>query len=202
MEAMNEPPVGVAKRWRAAYTEGPLCETQPLIDMSQAAPGYTPHPKILQALEDAGGDVSNLGYGPGQGEVAFTEAYALHCSTHVYTHTHPTSPDELATDTILPSDVHITSGCNQAFTAVALSVADTQRAGSSDELLLTSPLYFNHATTLDMLGIAYRCVDGITPSASAIEASITANTRAVVLTTPNNPTGFQSSPSFLEEVFL
>jgi aspartate/methionine/tyrosine aminotransferase len=66
------------------------------------------------------------------------------------------------------------------------------RAGQN--VLLPTPWYFNHEMTLRMLGIEARPLPcdpaaGFVPDVAAAEALIDAGTRAVVLVTPNNPTG-------------
>ncbi len=86
-------------------------------------------------------------------------------------------------------DVAITAGCNLAFLAAALAVA-----GPGSSVILPTPWYFNHQMSLNMLGIgvtplACRPEDGFVPDPAAAEALIDATTRAIVLVTPNNPTG-------------
>jgi aspartate/methionine/tyrosine aminotransferase len=77
----------------------------------------------------------------------------------------------------MAADSVMTSGCNQAFVMTMLAVA---KAG--DAVLLPAPWYFNHKMALDMLGIA---------------GLITPRTRAIVLVTPNNPTGAVYPPDVI-----
>ncbi len=67
-------------------------------------------------------------------------------------------------------------------------------AGPGTSVILPAPWYFNHQMTLQMLGIGVtplpcRPEDRFVPDVAAAEALIDATTRALVLVTPNNPTG-------------
>ena len=88
---------------------------------------------------------------------------------------------------IAPAQVAITQGCNQAFCAAISTLA-----GAGDEVILPTPWYFNHKMWLDMQGIGAIALPvgaGMIPSADDARALITPRTRAIVLVTPNNPTG-------------
>jgi aspartate/methionine/tyrosine aminotransferase len=92
---------------------------------------------------------------------------------------------------VSPSQVAITPGCNQAFVA-----ALTALAGAGDEVILPTPWYFNHKMALDMAGV--RAVPLATdtdlmPDPEKARALLTESTRAIVLVTPNNPTGVEYS---------
>ncbi|HEX2146407.1 MAG TPA: aminotransferase, partial [Pseudorhizobium sp.] len=87
------------------------------------------------------------------------------------------------------ANIHITSGCNEAFVSAAMAVA-----GSGQTVLMTNPYYFNHETTLAMMGVAINTIpcfaeDGFLPRLKAIAAAITPDVRALALVSPNNPTG-------------
>ncbi len=67
-------------------------------------------------------------------------------------------------------------------------------ARAGDNVLLPTPWYFNHEMTLTMLGVEPRALPcdpaaGFVPDVATAEALIDARTRAIVLVTPNNPTG-------------
>src|SRR5262249_1237776 len=67
-------------------------------------------------------------------------------------------------------------------------------------VILPTPWYFNHKMTLDMLGIETvplpcRAEAGFVPDVSALAPLISVRTRAVVLVTPNNPTGAVYPPA-------
>jgi aspartate/methionine/tyrosine aminotransferase len=157
----------------------------PPIDLSQAAPPYPPPQELVDRLSAAAGLAETAKYGPVPGEYQLRSAYADHTS-------------RLYNATIKPSEISITAGCNQAFLIAAMLVAKKGEA-----VLLPVPWYFNHKMTLDMLGIEalpVPCLSELqfTPDLSFVETSINDNVRALVLVTPNNPTGTIYSPSIIE----
>jgi aspartate/methionine/tyrosine aminotransferase len=87
-------------------------------------------------------------------------------------------------------NVAITTGCNHAFCVATASIA-----GGGDEIILPEPFYFNHDMWFDMQGIRkvhLPCTadgEGMVPDVREAEALITSRTRAIVLVSPNNPTG-------------
>ena len=85
--------------------------------------------------------------------------------------------------------VAITAGCNQAFCLALVALA-----GPGDEAILAAPSYFNYQMWLEMLGVSpvylpFRPERGGVPDPQDAAARITPRTRAIVLVTPNNPTG-------------
>lgn len=94
-------------------------------------------------------------------------------------------------------DVALTAGCNMAFVATVMSLAD-----AGDEIVLPVPWYFNHQMDLTLLGIKPIPLqtlpeDGFTPSVERCRSLITSKTKAIALVSPNNPTGATYSPSLL-----
>lgn len=98
-------------------------------------------------------------------------------------------------------DVVITAGCNMAFYATATSLAH-----AGEEIILPVPYYFNHEMTLTQLGIVPRfltCVaPAFIPSIEECRRLINSKTRAIVLVTPNNPTGAILAPALIQGTFL
>jgi aspartate/methionine/tyrosine aminotransferase len=184
VETLAAPPIPEVQAWKKEY-DGRL---GPLIDLSQAVPGYPPHPDMLGWLGEAAGSVAMAGYGDIEGEPALRAAFATWVS------------DIYAAD-ITPANIQITSGCNQAFMAAMMAVA-----GPGDTVLLTNPCYFNHETTLAMSGVKVGYVDchaadGFLPTPAAVEAMITEGVRALAVVTPNNPTGATYPAGLLRELF-
>lgn len=166
------PPIPEAKAWLAAYGG----RHGRAIDLSQAAPGGSPPPELLQRAGAAAGSADAARYGPIHGDAPLRAALAADISLAY--------GGEVAA-----ADVSITAGCNQAFVVAMMALA---RAG--DAVILPAPWYFNHEMTLRMLGIEARILetrpeDGFVPDLDAARALIDARTRAIVLVTPNNPTG-------------
>ncbi|MGL4240563.1 MAG: aminotransferase [Beijerinckiaceae bacterium] len=174
------PPIPEAKGWLAAYGGG----RGPAIDLSQAAPAYAPPPALMQALAEAAGDPATAAYGAIHGEPGLRDIYAAEIS-RMYGATVPSAATA------------IVAGCNEAFVMAAIAIA-----AAGDEIILPSPWYFNHKMALDMLGIHARPLpcrpeDGFVPSAAAAAELINERTRAIVLVTPNNPTGSIYPPAMI-----
>jgi aspartate/methionine/tyrosine aminotransferase len=162
------PPIPEAKAWLTAY-DGRL---GPAIDLSQAVPSKPPHADLLARIGAAAADAENARYGPILGDAALRAALARDIG-----------------GTVTPGDVAITSGCNQAFVVAMMALA---KAG--DRVILPAPWYFNHEMTLGLLGIEavpLPCPpeNGFVPEVDQARALIDGRTRAIVLVTPNNPTG-------------
>jgi aspartate/methionine/tyrosine aminotransferase len=80
-------------------------------------------------------------------------------------------------------------GCNQAFCTVMATLA-----GPGDEVILTTPWYFNHKMWLDMASVTTVPLETdatLIPSAEQAAGLITDRTRAIVLVSPNNPGGVE-----------
>lgn len=181
---LSTPPIPEVQAWKKEY-DGNL---GPLIDLSQAVPGYPPHPDMLCWLGEAAGSVDMAGYGDIEGEPELRAAYAAWAS-------------EIYAADVKPASIHITSGCNQAFMAAMMAVA-----GPGDTVLLTNPCYFNHETTLRMSGVKVGYVgchagNGFLPDPAAVDAMIRHGVRALAVVTPNNPTGATYPDGLLQELF-
>jgi aspartate/methionine/tyrosine aminotransferase len=166
------PPIPEAKAWAARYDGS----AGPLIDLSQAVPGYPPHPDLLQRLGEAARSREAASYGDILGDEALRLTYAGHVS------------DMYSAD-IIGREIAITAGCNQAFFAATIALAK-----ADDAIMLPTPWYFNHKMALDMLGIEAvplpcRAEDGFVPNVADARQLVTDRVRAIVLVTPNNPTG-------------
>jgi aspartate/methionine/tyrosine aminotransferase len=164
-------PVVEAKRWLEGVAFPP---DRPLLNLSQAAPIEPPPAPLLDAMADMLQATDTHLYGPVLG--------------------HPGLRDEIARQwsasyggDIRPADVAITAGCNQAFCAAMATLA-----GPGDAVLLPVPWYFNHKMWLDMAGIAavpLSCGPDMAPDPDAARRLMTDRVRAIVLVSPNNPTG-------------
>jgi aspartate/methionine/tyrosine aminotransferase len=182
---LSAPPIPSVVAWGREYKglQGPL------IDLSQAVPGYPAHPEMLRLLGETAGQQAMTGYGPIEGEPLLRKTYAAHIA-------------ELYGAAISAGNIHITAGCNQAFMCAAIALA-----GAGDTVALTNPFYFNHDTTLSMLGIGRRLVDcdpanGFFPDPRSAEAALAAGAKMLAVVTPNNPTGAVYPPELLHELFV
>ena len=164
------PPVTEAASWVANRT---FDESFPLIDVSQAVPGYPTSPPILQHMTELLKDASTSKYGHVLGLPELRHAYAA----------------ELKSPYVSSKNVAITAGCNQAF-----YVAVAALCGPGDEVMLPTPWYFNHKMSLDMLGVKAQPLPGnaetqMIPNPAIAAQLINPNTKAIALVSPNNPTG-------------
>ncbi|UKK93631.1 aminotransferase [Brucella pseudogrignonensis] len=184
IDKLSAPPIPAVQAWARQYDGA----HGPLIDLSQAVPGYPPHPDMLRFLGEAASSVAYAGYGPIEGETVLREAYARHVGN-------------LYGAEIKAGNIHITSGCNQAFIAAIMCVAQ-----SGDTVLATDPFYFNHQSSLDMLGIRSetmlcRAENGFVPDIEDVRAALHKGVRALVLVSPNNPTGAIYPPQLLTQIY-
>jgi aspartate/methionine/tyrosine aminotransferase len=172
LTVMNEAPIPAAAAWLRQYDGS----AGAVIDLSQAVPGQPPEPVLLEALAAAAASPEAARYGAILGDDGLRAALARDIAA--------TYGGRVEAD-----DVAITAGCNQAFFVAMLTLA---RAG--DEVILPTPWYFNYKMTLDMLGITAVPLpaapeQGFVPDVAIARGLITPRTRAIVLITPNNPTG-------------
>lgn len=178
--AVDAPPIPEAQGWRSLYS-GSL---GPMMDLSQAVPGTPPPEEMLIKLGEAARSGENSRYGPILGDAALRSAYAQEMSA---TYGAPVPENAIA----------ITAGCNQAFVVAMLALAKT-----GDNVILPAPWYFNHAMSLQMLGIdakilAAHAEQCFVPDPAEAEALIDIRTRAIILVTPNNPTGAIYPPEII-----
>ena len=77
---------------------------------------------------------------------------------------------------------------------------------SGDEVILPAPYYFNHNMTLEMLGMTpiilpCRPENDMLPDVEQAETLITPKSKAIILVSPNNPTGRIYPQRLIEEFF-
>ena len=176
------PPVMEARRWLAGVDFPPA---RPLINLSQAAPVDPPPDALREAMaEMVRADTDTHLYGPVLGNPALRSEIAWRWSA-------------LYGGEIRPDEVAITAGCNQAF---ATTIATLAVPG--DAVMLTVPWYFNHKMWLDISGletVPLPCGPDMAPDPDAARAAMTPRVRAIVLATPNNPTGAEYPAELVAE---
>jgi aspartate/methionine/tyrosine aminotransferase len=177
------PPIEEAMGW---VRQG--ARNRELLNLCQAVPSYPPAP-ALQA------EFARLAGTPGIGD--YTNILGLDALRAA--HANATGKDYRAK--ISPDQTAITTGCNQAFAAAVMAVA---KAG--ENVVMPAPYYFNHQMWLSMLGIGIRDIpafssDANWPDVEKARASIDDKTRAIVLCTPNNPTGAIYPPDVIAAFF-
>lgn len=183
-EATFPAPIVASRRWIEGVS---FPADRPLINVSQAAPIDPPPEALRQAMAEFLLTVPQAHlYGPVLGMPELRAALAGQVST-------------LYGGTVAPGQVAITSGCNQAFTATIAALT-----GEGDEVILPTPWYFNHKMWLDMAGVRTLPLptgDGLIPDPERAAALITSRTRAIVLVTPNNPSGAEYPAGILRAFY-
>ena len=180
--SVEAPPIAEALTWVRAE------RNRALIDLCQALPKYPPAEEVAREIGRLALEPSTNLYTDilGVGELRSTLAGHM--------------ADEYGGE-ITPSNVAITAGCNQAFAAAMMVLA-----GTGNNIILPVPFYFNHDMWLRMLRIEPRYLHAIgngsaVPKPADALRLIDGETRAIVLCTPNNPTGAVYPPETIREFF-
>lgn len=145
-----------------------------------------PAPKeVLERLRAF--DEANIAYGPSEGLPEFIEAIRTY---------HLRWDLRLATE-----EIFVTTGGSEALLFVLAAIAD-----HGDDVLVFEPFYTNYSGFASLVGVRTVPVttsadDGYhLPSRAAIEAKIGDRTRAILLCSPNNPTGTVYTDEEMERV--
>ncbi|MCP3979924.1 MAG: pyridoxal phosphate-dependent aminotransferase [bacterium] len=141
--------------------------------------------EILDRLKSF--DEANVAYGPSEGLPEFLEALRTY---------HAGWDIELSTE-----EIFVTTGGSEALLFVVAAVADP-----GDEVIVFEPFYTNYSGFAGLVGVETVPVTTLSedgyhlPSREAIEAKISSRTRAIMLCSPNNPTGTVYTDAELELV--
>jgi len=185
LAAVGEPPIAEAVSWISGRS---FPDDKPLVDLSQAAPGYPPAPALTDHLREIVGSPQTSRYADIEGIAPLRAGLARDINRRYG-------------GGVKSEQILITAGCNQAFCLVANALA---KAG--DEIVMTSPYYFNYRMWLDMNGIKTVMLphakdNPAAPDLAATETLIGPKTRALVLISPNNPTGAIYPPEEIRAAF-
>ncbi len=168
-----------------AMPASPIRRLAPMADAARAAgrkvfalnigqPDIPTPKEVLSRLRTF--DAANVPYGPSQGLPEFVEALRRYYGSVGI---------ELDSE-----ELFVTTGGSEAILFVLAMIAD-----DGDEVLVLEPFYTNYAGFAALVGVrpvavTTRAEDGFRmPDRAAIEAKITERTRAVLICSPNNPTG-------------
>lgn len=178
------PPVAEARAWADGY---PATDAQPLLDLAQAVPSYPPATSLQSHLADRSHLFETAQYTAIHGTPDLRVAIAGHMANF------------FGANTIGEQNVLVTAGCNQAYCLTLMALA-----GRGDEVIVPLPYYFNHQMWLDALGVRavhlpFRADRGGVPDPAQAAELMTERTRAIVLVSPNNPTGAVIPPETLAE---
>ena len=182
-EGMQSPPARYGQSARLRRVQPPviprihrlIAENPGTISLGQGVVGYPPPPGVREALDRFLADPDNHKYASVYGIPALRERIAAKLSRE---------------NGIAVGDEHelmVTAGGNMAFVNALLAICD-----EGDEVVLMSPYYFNHEMAVTMAGcrpVLVATDHDFQLDLDAVEAAVTANTRAVVTISPNNPSG-------------
>lgn len=171
--AVSAPPIPEVHRWVQGCQFPP---DRPLIDLAQAVPGDPPPTSLTERLAELVRAPATCRYTPVEGLDELREALANDITAKYG-------------GRVSAANVLITAGCNQAFCLAVMACA-----GQGDEVVLPVPYYFNHQMWLESVGVRpvhlpFRPSNGGVPDLDDAARRIGAKAKALVLVTPNNPTG-------------
>ena len=176
-------PAPIAEAW--SWVKNPESDT--LLNLCQAMPAHLPPQSLLDDIGAAIIAGRGASYTPVHGITPLRQALAENIN-------------QLYGGDVGADDTTITSGCNQAFCAVIDSLCMP-----GDKVIMPLPHYFNHAMWLSIRGIGVQSLpfnaQTTDPDSELAETLIDARTRAIVLVTPNNPTGAIYSEQCLESFY-
>ncbi|MFH1453159.1 MAG: pyridoxal phosphate-dependent aminotransferase [Armatimonadota bacterium] len=148
------------------------------INLGQAVCNLPLPSKLIPELKESLSETIINSYTPDPGLMELREAVASKYFDNFFI---KLSPED---------EIIITAGANQAFMEVLAVISDP-----GDEIIICSPYYFDHEFAIKASG----CTPVISPMRERnygfsldikdIESKITPKTKAVVIVTPNNPTG-------------
>lgn len=150
-------------------------QTPGTISLGQGVVHYPPPPQALEALNSFGKEIGQHHYQAARGLPELQEALRVKLS------------EENGIDVNQEHVLMVTSGSNMGFYHALLAIADP-----GDEIIISSPFYFNHEMAITMANcraVTVSTDDEYQLCVDDIAAAISSRTRAVVTISPNNPTG-------------
>ncbi|MDH3999498.1 MAG: aminotransferase [Desulfuromonadales bacterium] len=183
--AVNPPPISEVREWIAAMHFPP---ERPLLDLCQAVPDYPPAPELIEHMRHVITQPETSRYSPDEGLFEVRQAV---CDWYQKRYGAGPSVDQLC----------LSVGASQAFW-----LAITVLCQAGDEIILPAPHYFDHPMALQAYGVKccwvpFREETAGVPTLQELEQRITARTKAILLVSPNNPTGAVLSADYLHQVF-
>ena len=179
--ATQKPPVMEVREWLKLHRKS----KKPLLNLSQAAPMSPPPDNLLKYLSEQSLLTENHLYGDVLGDIPLREEIV-----NLW--------NEEYSSSICINNVAITSGCNQAFCAAISTIAT-----AGDSILVPVPWYFNHEMWLAIQGIniiPIPCDINMLPDIETTKKLIDKKTKAIVMVTPNNPTGVEYPSKLVENI--
>lgn len=160
----------------------------PVINLGQAIPNFPPSPQAVAAARQALDQADTHIYSPDAGLLSLRRALST----------------ALEEDNGLPVDpekeILVTAGANQAFLTALLTLLEP-----GDRVLLPSPFFFNHEMAVRIAGgvpveVPLAEETGFQLRRRDLEPHLDPPPRALVVCTPNNPTGAVYDPAELAAI--
>ena len=155
-----------------------------VISLGQSVPFFGPPPEMVEAVRDA---LDSFGprlhtYGPDAGIPELREALARKLADFNGVEVDP------------GRQLLVTPGSNQAFMVTMMTILEP-----GDEVAIASPYYFNHHMAIELCGGVVREIplseeNGFQMTLEDVESVMSPRTKAVVIISPNNPTGTVYDP--------
>lgn len=154
------------------------------INLSQGFPDYSCDPKLMDLVDKAMKDGHNQ-YAPMPGSMALKEAISEKVESLYKVKYNP------------DTEITVTAGGTQAiFTAIAATI------NPGDEVIIFEPAYDSYAPTVKLFGGLVKTYELAPPDYEIdwdmVKKLFTANTRMIILNSPQNPTGSILSPTDLQ----
>ncbi len=146
-----------------------------VVDFGQGVPFFGPPREAVLAAAEALDKEHGFKYSPDAGLPSLREAIARKLINENGVKADP------------ETNIMVTSGANQAFSNAILSVTKP-----GDQVIILAPYYFNHIMAVQLAGCKPVIVDtdsDYQPTVKRIGEKVSRSTRAIVLVSPNNPTG-------------
>lgn len=155
------------------------------LSLAQGMVSWGPPPAVREAVHQALDQPGALldRYGATWGEPALLEAIARKLRSQNALQLHGTG-------------LMVCTGSNMAFAAIAAVLC-----GGGGEVIFPVPFYFNHVMAVQLAGgVPVPVQAGPIPDPQVLRAAITPRTRAIVTTSPNNPSGVVIPPPVLRAI--
>ena len=175
VRAVSMPPIDALN----TYMNRMNAEGGDVISLGQSVPFFGPPPQMLDAVREA---LDSFGprlhtYGPDAGIPELRDALARKLREF----------NDVSFDP--DTQLLVTPGSNQAFMVVMTTILEP-----GDEVAIASPYYFNHHMAIELSGGTVKEIplseeNGFQMRMEDVEAALSEKTKAVVIVSPNNPTG-------------
>ncbi len=180
-EDIQSPPIAKLTAAAKKYIASP-----DFLNLGQGLPGHIPSEAALSALRDRLSHPAMHIYTPDEGMMELREELVLYLR------------QKSGIDVNPQNEIVITAGANNAFAGAILTLLEP-----NENVIIPSPYYFNTVMAVKLAGgkvIEVPVDNEFQPLLEDIEAAIDRKTRAISLTSPNNPTGAVYSRKVINQI--